>query len=225
MKYIRTAGWDDGVADLTERLVRELASGKRVLWLVSGGSNIPVSVQIMDNIPAELRAKLSVMLADERFGEVDHAESNWAQLLQAGFATEKVTALPVLQAGLDFEQTLARYIDSTQQAFADNEVVIAQLGIGDDGHIAGILPGSPAIAETKALVSGYQSTPFQRLTLTFPALRQVSVAYAFAFGNTKHQALTNLQTRSIPPRKQPAQILKQLSEAYVYSDQFEDGLT
>ncbi len=60
MKYILTAGWDDGVADLTERLVKELAGRKRVLWLVSGGSNIPASVQIMDNISGSLSEHLSV---------------------------------------------------------------------------------------------------------------------------------------------------------------------
>src|ERR1700759_4960942 len=105
MRYIRTAGWEDGTADLTERLVRELAQGRRVLWLTSGGSNIPFSVQIMDNIPRKLRQKLSITLADERYGEVGHSESNWAQLAQAGFKTEQATALPVLHEGADFEQT------------------------------------------------------------------------------------------------------------------------
>jgi 6-phosphogluconolactonase/glucosamine-6-phosphate isomerase/deaminase len=223
MQYILTTGWEDGVADLTERLLRELAGGKRVLWLVSGGSNIPVSVQIMDNISPELRQKLSVMLVDERYGAAGHAESNWAQLMQAGFSTDKATLLPVLREGLDFDQTVARYKDTVKQAFADNDVMVAQLGIGDDGHIAGILPGSPATAETDELVAGYQSTPFLRLTLTFTGLRRISASYAFAFGNTKHRALTTLKNRSIPPREQPAQILKQLPEAYVYSDQLEEG--
>jgi 6-phosphogluconolactonase/glucosamine-6-phosphate isomerase/deaminase len=57
--------------------------------------------------------------------------------------------------------------------------------------------------------------------LTFPALRHITAAYAFAFGNTKQQALSTLKDRSVPPREQPAQILKQLPEAYVYSDLFE----
>jgi 6-phosphogluconolactonase/glucosamine-6-phosphate isomerase/deaminase len=219
MKYILTAGWEDGVAALTERLVRELASGKHVLWLTSGGSNIPVSVQIMNNISSQLRQNLSVMLADERYGRPGHKESNWAQLMQAGFNAKPARLLPVLQAGLSFEQTISSYNKLADQAFSDNEVIIAQLGIGEDGHIAGILPGSPAAAETKALVVGYQSAPHKRLTLTFPGLRRVSASYTFAFGSTKHQALSSLQARSLALSKQPAQILKQLPEAYVYSDQ------
>ncbi len=223
MKYIRTAGWDDGVADLTKRLVGELAKGQHVLWLVSGGSNLPFSVQIMSNIPSNLRHNLSVSLADERYGKVGHEASNWAQLMWAGFSSDKVKLLPVLREDLDFEQTIANYNDMLTRAFKDNDVAIAQLGIGDDGHIAGILPGSPAIAETDDLVTGYQSTPYLRLTLTFAGLRRIDAAYAFAFGDNKNQALTSLQDRSIPPKQQPAQILKQLPEAHVYSDQLGDS--
>ncbi len=219
MKYILTAGWEDGIADLTERLVRELAAGRRVLWLVSGGSNIPVSVEIMGNIPPELSQKLSVMPADERYGQLGHADSNWAQLLEAGFDAKKATLLPVLQAGLSLEQTAEGYDKLAKQAFADNEAIIAQLGIGEDGHIAGILPGSPACAETKTLIVGYPNSPLDRLTLTFAGLCQVNAAYAFAFGNTKHQALSALRDEDLPLDQQPSQILKQLSEAYVYNDQ------
>jgi 6-phosphogluconolactonase/glucosamine-6-phosphate isomerase/deaminase len=222
MQYVLTTGWEDGVAALTERLARELAGGRRVLWLISGGSNVPASVQVMDNISPALRQKLSIMPADERYGEPGHDQSNWAQLMKAGFKTGQATLLPVLQAGLDFEQTVVRYQQLAEQAFDDNEVVIAQLGIADDGHIAGILPGSPAAEETAVLVVGYQSTPFLRLTLSFAGLRQVDTAYAFAFGNTKHQALTTLQAEQLPLNRQPAQILKELPEAYVYSDQFGD---
>ncbi|HZL08104.1 MAG TPA: 6-phosphogluconolactonase [Candidatus Dormibacteraeota bacterium] len=223
MKYILTAGWEDGVADLTERLVRELAAGRRVLWLTSGGSNTMPTVQIMANIPANLRSKLSVMPIDERYGETGHDESNWAQLLRAGFEGGEAALLPVLEDGLSFEQTIDRYNQMAIQAFNDNEVIVAQLGVGGDGHVAGILPGSSAATETDDLAVGYRSDPLTRLTLTFAALRRISAAYIFAFGNTKKEALKKLQTQSVPLDRQPAQVLKQLPEAYFYSDQFGDG--
>jgi 6-phosphogluconolactonase/glucosamine-6-phosphate isomerase/deaminase len=219
MQYIRTAGWEDGVADLTQRLVRELAAGQRVLWLTSGGSNIPASVQIMGNIATKFRSRLSIMLVDERYGQLDYADSNWAQLKHAGFKTEPARLLPVLQAGLDFEATVKRYNQLVKQAFASHDTVIAQLGIGEHGEIAGILSASPAAA-SKQLVVGYQSTPFLRLTLTFAALRRITAAYIFAFGHIKQQTLSLLRHETLTLSQQPAQILKQLPEAYVYSDQF-----
>lgn len=219
MKYILTAGWDDGVADLTSRLVRELADGKRVLWLTSGGSNIPSSVQIMDNISAAHSKNLSVSLADERYGEPGHSESNWTKLMEAGFAGKQAKLLPVLKPGASFEQSILDYRKIISEAFDSNDVILAQLGIGQDGHVAGILPGSPAAEEKTELVAGYEDPPLSRMTLTFPALRRVTAAYVFAFGKPKHKALASLQARALPPFKQPSQILNELSEAYMYSDQ------
>ncbi len=219
MKYILTAGWEDGIADLTERLVIELANDKRVLWLTCGGSNIQASVQIMDNISSELSRNLSVMLADERYGRPGHAQSNWTQLMQAGFDAKQATLLPVLQAGLNLAQTSSYYNKLAAKAIGDHEVIIAQLGIGQDGHIAGIKPDSLAANNTEALVVGYQDPPLVRLTLTFAGLRCINAAYAFAFGDAKRKALSLLQSHSLELTKQPAQILKQLPEAYVYNDQ------
>ena len=219
MRFILTTDWEDGLADLSQRLIEELAAGKRVLWLLSGGSNIPASVTVMENISPKHRQKLTVMLGDERYGPIGHPDSNGAQLAKAGFKPAPATMLAVLQADLSLAQTTAHYQEVATQAFAAADVIIAQFGIGEDGHLAGILPGSPASHEATALVSGYSCDPFGRLTLTFPALRRVTAAYTFAFGITKHPALRDLQRKRLDLPTQPAQILKQLDEAYVYNDQ------
>lgn len=218
MKYILTAAWDDGVADLTSRLVRELAAGKRVLWLTSGGSNIPSSVQIMDNISAGLSKKLSVSLADERYGEPGHSESNWAKLIEAGFEAKRASLLPVLRPDTSFKQAIQVYNELMEAAFLASDVIIAQLGIGPDGHIAGILPNSPATT-AKTLVAGYEAPPLKRLTITFTALSRITAAYVFAFGKPKQKALVAVQNRELSREVQPAQILNELPEAYLYSDQ------
>lgn len=219
MKYILTAGWEDGIADLTQRLVRELASGKSVLWLTSGGSNIPASIQVMSNISADLSKNLSIMPADERYGELDHADSNWGQLIKSGFEPASAKLLPVLQAGLSFEKTIEHYQQMAADAFDQNDIIIAQLGIGPDGHIAGILPDSPATLENHELATGYEAPPLSRMTITFPAFRRLTAAYTFAFGDTKHEALQTLHDSDIDLAKQPSQILKQVGENYVYNDQ------
>lgn len=219
MKYILTAGWDDGIADLTSRLARELAQNKKILWLLSGGSNIPASVSIMNNIPTEHSSGLSISLADERYGEPGHSESNWAKLMQAGFDSKEATLLPVLMPGLSLEETVASYSQMIDSAMSQSDLTIAQLGIGEDGHIAGILPGSAPATETQATVLSFEDPPLVRLSLTFAALKRVNVAYAFAFGEPKKVALHSLQSETVEPTILPAQILKQIQEAYLYSDQ------
>jgi 6-phosphogluconolactonase/glucosamine-6-phosphate isomerase/deaminase len=221
MQFIYTTGWEDGVAELTERLARELRQGKTVLWLVSGGSNIPAGVDVMDNISASLTPNLNVMLADERYGATGHVDSNWQQLLDAGFKARKATLWPVLQ-GQSLSDTQASYEQTAHENFDRADVIIAQLGIGNDGHIAGILPGTTATKEKNAWVSAYSVAPYERLTLTFPALCKVTTAYVFAFGEAKQEALKRLHDKNVSPVRQPSQILKQLNEAYIYNDRIGD---
>jgi 6-phosphogluconolactonase/glucosamine-6-phosphate isomerase/deaminase len=210
----------DGASALSARLIRELGAHSRVLWLVPGGSNIPLSVAVMEQIPDDLSVRLAVYLTDERFGPIGHPDSNLQQLVDAGFEPKNATVVGVLMPAVALEETVTRYNNAVKAAFAAAGVIIGQFGIGGDGHIAGMLPGTPGIT-SKAMVVGYSTETFTRVTLTAHALQQVSVAYAYAFGDTKLTALTNLKDRDLPLLEQPSQILKQLPESYIYSDQID----
>lgn len=213
-----TTGWEDGIANLTERLIKALSDGKSVLWLVSGGSNINASVQIIDSISMDLRTNLSVMPADERYGYIGHPDSNWDQLLHAGFSTDNVRILPILEKGLSLDQTIQKYNDLAKNELQNHDLVIAQLGIGADGHIAGILPSSPAV-KSQDYATGYVADDFKRMTLTFKSLRLISEAYVFAFGYTKKETLEKLRDTNTAIELQPCQVLKQIKQAYLYNDQ------
>jgi 6-phosphogluconolactonase/glucosamine-6-phosphate isomerase/deaminase len=223
MQCILVDGPAEGITDLAERLNKELDEGKTVAWLVCGGSNIPAAVEVMNQLRHDVADRLTITLTDERFGEPGHADSNWQQLKQAGFDFAKATAIPVLEADTDLTETTKHYHAVAEEILASHDVIIAQFGIGADGHIAGILPGSPASQEQEMLAAGYSAGQFTRLTLTFPALQQIDAAYAMAFGGAKKTALSQLQSQDIVLQKQPSQILKKLPEAYVYNDQIGDN--
>lgn len=223
MRFILTDNWDDAANALAKRLIDELSSGKHVLWLTSGGSNVDAAVNIMHQIPEDLSANLSVMPVDERYGTPGHADSNWRKLSDSGFQSKKARLIPALKDGLDFKQNITHYNELAQQAFSEHEVVIGQLGIGADGHIAGILPGSPACDESKELITGYSAPPFKRMTLTFPGLKKIDAAYVLAFGDNKLEPLNRLKSETVPINEQPAQILKSIGETYVYNDQVGDA--
>jgi 6-phosphogluconolactonase/glucosamine-6-phosphate isomerase/deaminase len=204
---------------LLKRLVSELESNKQVLWLVSGGSNIDITVSIMSRIPEELTINLSIMLIDERYGAPGHKRSNWQQLRQAGFSGKQAHLMPVLLSNSDLDRTAMHYNNITAQAFAENDILIAQLGIGVDGEIAGILPYSEAAANNQQLAIGYKHKDCPRLTLTFSALEMMDAIYVYVYGETKRETLIALKTESISPREQPAQFLKDLPEVYLFNDQ------
>jgi 6-phosphogluconolactonase/glucosamine-6-phosphate isomerase/deaminase len=68
-------------------------------------------------------------------------------------------------------------------------------------------------------VVGYETPHYTRMTMTFDALRRIDVAYYMAFGDDKHDALQRLRDEDLDLEEQPAQILKEVKEAYVYNDQ------
>jgi 6-phosphogluconolactonase/glucosamine-6-phosphate isomerase/deaminase len=213
---------NDGLAasaSLAQRLLAALEAGQRTLWLVPGGSNITLSVNVLSSIPSTLQQNLTVMQTDERYGEFDHADSNWRQLREAGFVAENAGLIPVLTpANQDLQATTASYAQALAAELAATEVVIGQFGIGADGHIAGIKPRSPASASPE-LVCGYQAEDFARITLAPLALQNIHAAYALVFGGDKKSALEKLRDQDLPLTDQPAQILKQMPESYVYTDQ------
>jgi 6-phosphogluconolactonase/glucosamine-6-phosphate isomerase/deaminase len=220
LQFVKTSGAGHAAGALTRRLQTELGKRQRVLWLVSGGSNIPLSIQVMRALPPETHKNLAIMLADERFGTFNHKDSNMHQLAELGFQPGTATVVPVLAPGEQtLDETCVRYNRAVRTAFRNADVIVGQFGMGADGHIGGILPDSPAADPTKKFVVGYDAGAFLRITLTPYAIKQVTAAYLFAFGDTKRKALIDLRQKAVSLRQQPAQILHQVDEAYVYNDQ------
>lgn len=223
MQLLLTSEPAVAISALRTRITAELEASKQVLWVVSGGSNITASIAVMAGLPVPLRRQLTLLLSDERYGEVGHTDSNYQQFMQQGFGSQDARFIPTLRPGLSLESTVAAYAETTQVEFAKADIIISQLGIGTDGHIAGALPGSPAISSQEWVV-GYDSPPYKRITMTFPALRHINADYSLVYGSNKRPALERLAQLELEPGEQPAQILKQLPEAYVYNDQLGDPL-
>ncbi|HVC36530.1 MAG TPA: 6-phosphogluconolactonase [Candidatus Dormibacteraeota bacterium] len=222
MRFLKTVSRQPAIDALSQRLIKELGT-KKVLWVVSGGSNIAASVAIIRLIPEKLTANLTILLADERYGEPGHHHSNFRQLNDAGFESHQATMLHPLAEGLNLQETVNRYQELVARAFEHANIIIGQLGIGTDGHIAGILPHSPAV-EADGLITSYQTIPYSRLTLTFSALRQLDAVYVLAFGENKLTTLHKLEVEDLSLAEQPSQILKQLKEAYIFNDQIGEPL-
>lgn len=226
---------------LSARITNELKNCEQVLWLVPGGSNIPISVAIMNEIRKKVAEKeltvadlgrLTVTLTDERYGAVGHKDSNWQQLIAAGFSFTDIKTIPWLRATNNSsnksegafsksedsaKNTLSVVANDLRLAFEQKTICIGQFGMGADGHIAGVLPDSPGVS-SKEIAVAYQAPTYTRMTLTLAALRNVDVAYAFVFGESKRVAIADLKNKKLPPEKQPAAVLHHIKEAWVVVD-------
>ena len=221
MKFIKDAHPSETASYLADAINGKLASGQKVLWLVSGGSTAKVAVAALELINKDHIQNLSVSQVDERYGLPGHKDSNWQQLLNAGFNADGLRCLPFLQ-GKEFQQTA-----TDAEALLKNELTAAEykvglFGIGSDGHTAGILPLSAAV-DSQQLVSSYIAPDYQRLTLTGRGVAMLDLAVAYAAGPPKREALLKLE-RILSVREQPAQALKLARQTVIFNDQIGDAL-
>lgn len=217
MRFVLATSITPAADIVAETLMAHLAQGP-VLWLLSGGSCIPVAVAAADRLRATgiSLEHLTVSLVDERYGAVDHPDSNWGQLIAAGLNLPGAQLQPILTAGVPAEETAAAFA-----AFLDRRLglqyTLALLGIGPDGHTSGIKPHSPAL-NASGYVSEYGWDDYHRITTTAKALARVNEAIVYALGEAKWPVIAGLK-HSADPAEQPAQLLKSIPQLTIVTDQ------
>lgn len=224
IKFIKISNTDDCVVAISKQLKSALKSNNGTLWLIPGGSNIPITVQIMDKITSVESSKLTIMLSDERYGPIDNPDSNFRQYKDAGFKPKNAKVIEVLKPNHSLAVTVKNYNQAVEKSVRANNHLIAFLGMGPDGHVAGILPNSPATKSSYAWVVGYKTAEFTRITLTPFALSHVNKVFVLARGEAKRQTLSTLKSENLPIADQPAQLLKKFSSAVIFNDQIGEKL-
>jgi 6-phosphogluconolactonase/glucosamine-6-phosphate isomerase/deaminase len=205
-------------ADSIAGRLATLLESQPVTWFVSGGSNIGLQTRAIRLLATHSNiSQLTILLIDERYGPIGHQDSNWQQLTDAGFMIDGPQYIaPFTSAETTLDDAVQRYETIVADQLATT-YCFAQLGMGNDGHVSGILPGSPAAATTSRLVMGYEHEPYQRLTTTFRALRQLHEIALVAYGQAKWPQLAKL-IQSVSPIEQPAQIIKDIPLVTIYTD-------
>lgn len=186
------------------------------MWFLSGGSGIKAGIEAARQLQGTDLRNLYVTLTDERFGPVGHANENWQQLLDAGLTLTGATVYRPLQ-GDDLSVTVDEFGAWVMQHMTMANYKIGLFGIGTDGHTAGIKPHSPAV-KTSAWADGFSGDDFERLTITPFTIGQLDEVVIQAAGGDKLLTLKQLLHKKADLEEQPAQILKQITKATLYTD-------
>lgn len=217
MRFLRGTP-QEAATDIAKRLNGLLAGKRSVLWLVSGGSNIVIQTMAMNMIPDKLSKSLYIIPVDERFGHYNHTNSNSAAMRKAGFDPKHAQWIDILERDLNLEQTTQLLNDFVAREIAKDDYIFATLGMGEDGHTAGILPQSPALTSTDFAVS-YKAPDFTRITLCADTITaHCNEVVLCAFGQNKLGALERLRNKNESRQIVPAMILHQVDNCTVYND-------
>lgn len=216
MKYIYTLSRTDVADALAQTIKEHLNADERVLWLLSGGSALATAVLVADQLSGTDTSKLAVSLVDERYGPLGHANENWQQLLDAGFTLPTAELYRPL-VGKDRAVTTQAFSQWLQAHITGADYSVGLFGIGADGHTAGIKPGTLSTVAS-GWATDYESTDYERVTMTFEAIEHLSEGMIQAIGPDKAEVIAQLLHQDIARTEQPAQVLKSLKKSTLFTD-------
>ncbi len=190
---------DDVAAILTKAVNKR---GKATL-VVSGGSTPLQFFKFLSE--KELPwADITVTLADERWVNPDHADSN-EKLVRENLLVGKAAAgkfLPLKTSHTDANDGQAE-LDAELAALGRFDLVI--LGMGGDGHTASLFPKAKALKAAVAMDSGKNclaidpvTAPHQRMTMTLPRLLNSRKVFIHITGQEKKAILQDAGWRIDP---------------------------
>jgi 6-phosphogluconolactonase/glucosamine-6-phosphate isomerase/deaminase len=215
MQFVKTTSTDTVADYLAGVITEQLTAGKKVLWLVPGGSAIAVAIAVSKRLHNTSLANLTMTLTDERYGPVGHTDSNWQQLKTAGFWLQDARMQPVL-IDKDLDTTVKNFAQMLTEDMAVNDYCIGLFGMGPDGHTAGILPHSEAV-DDEEFAHGYMAGEFERITMTPVAISQLNEAVLYVQGEAKWPMVDQLATDALFS-EQPAQGLKRVAKLTIFND-------
>jgi len=210
------------------------SNGKDILLLLSGGS----ALTLVEHIDVSLLGKhVTISVLDERW-TYEEKNSNFAQLIARPFwhkALETGVSFidPRPHEPEDLYDTAKRFDLALKHWHVTHRdgVVIATMGIGADGHTAGVLPMpedpetfKTLFEHTTTCVRGYtvpkEKNPHtKRMTVTLTYLRRhVDHAVVYVVGEEKREALERAQASTHNLAETPAQVLHRIPDGQVYTD-------
>lgn len=223
---------EDGARALKDALLSHIE--KDVLLLFSGGSSLAL---IGHTHPRVLGGKCTISVLDERYTH-DDEESNFSKVTHTTFFKQATDmGIPHIdprprenetleEAGKRFDLALKEWHITHQDG-----VVVTTIGIGTDGHTAGILPMphntdmfQKLFLKDGVCAVGYEALPemnvyTKRITTTLTYFtRHIDHAIIYATGAQKKDALKTMIEKGDEYSQTPAKILQRVKNATLFTD-------
>lgn len=213
-RFLREAEWIEAGRECLRRAATARGPGPLRICLAGGRTPEPLyrglAALALDGVEIEL------WLGDERQADPDSPDRNGNLILRA-FSSCAWNPKPRFRAWPDgTAATAARAYEALLEAVEAPVFDLSLLGIGADGHTAGLFPGDPALREASRLAvpSTAPAEPRRRMTLTPSALASTRTLRYLLRGPEKRALAERIEAGSPPGRDAyPAEVVAALAEA------------
>lgn len=206
-----------------------------VLLLLAGGSALDLVPHIDISLCTPL---LTIGPLDERFS-TNPEENNWMQIMATDFYKNAVKkGCAWIDTRIKRDETpeqLAQRLHTVLYKWMENNpegTIVATMGIGTDGHTAGIMPFPEdphtfqQLFNSEKLAVSYDASGKNphtlRITTTQTFLEQINVAVVYAVGQEKKEILHIIRTEEGTIPEIPGRVLQEMAgEVYLFTDQEE----
>ena len=166
-------------------------------------------------------SQVHLFWTDERPVPADHPDSNYAMVRAAMLEKLSLTKKQVHRIrteGMNPAQAAHEHQRELKDFFGQHLMLrydvprfdMVLLGMGADGHVAGLFPGSESLRERRLLVAAPKPTAAgqQRITLTLPVLNMAVNVLFLVTGKQKAEAVKTALHGPQDPDRCPAQAVK-----------------
>ncbi|TSC79816.1 MAG: hypothetical protein G01um101429_343 [Parcubacteria group bacterium Gr01-1014_29] len=218
---------------LQNLLFEKKRAGVPVLLLLSGGSAFSILENISHNV---FGPHMTIGVLDERYS-TDENINNFSQLMKTDFycaaRNTGAACVDTRVANEETQDTLAKRMEHALHEWVETHsegVVAATMGIGADGHTAGIMPFAENVDifhelfedEEKWVVSydaGTKNSYPLRVTVTLPFLRNyIDYAVVYAVGEEKKNALLRVLAEKGSFAETPARIFRDMKNVQLFTE-------
>lgn len=189
---------------------------------LSGGSTPKALYSLLVN-DSSLRSlmpwdKTFLFFGDERHVPPDDQQSNFRMATEAMISKSPLKPQQVFrikgeypeaqQAALEYEKDIRAHFQLSDGQLPRFDLVL--LGMGNEGHVASLFPGTKALKENRRIVvhNWVGKVLMDRITLTAPAINNAAHIIAMVTGSEKAPALTAVLERVYEPEQLPAQLIQ-----------------
>ncbi len=219
---------------------------QKTLFLLSGGSTVNIYKDItkfIDESGLDFPFLAFAQVDERYFGKISKSKfqiSNKFQNPNFKFQKEDINAYQIEKTGLwelckkkgipyylisqagSLQESAEGYNKILEKLFQEYNYKIAILGIGEDGHTAGLLPGYQKLWDIDKLVAGYENDGEfkRRISMTPEAFKQVDQAIVVASGTRKRKVIMNLLDNKLDPGLDsfPTLIIRKIQKSDLFTD-------